>query len=64
MSATTAMVMATAKMTTGEYDNDKGRGRQRQRARMATTRGKDDNNGKDINSKDDCNDSKDDQQGR
>ncbi len=64
MAATTAMVMATAKTKTGKDDDDNGRGWQGQRARRATTMGKDDDAGKDGNSKDNCNDGKDDWQGR
>ncbi len=58
------MVMATAKTTTGEDNDDNGRGRPCKRARTATTMGEDDNVGKDSNSKDDGNNSKDDRQGR
>ncbi len=64
MAATTATVMATAKTTTGEDNDDNGRGRPCQRARTATTTGKEDDVGKDGNSKDDGNDGKDDRQGR
>jgi hypothetical protein len=64
MAATTATVMATAKMTTGEENDDNGQGRPRQRARMATTTGKDDDVGKDGNSKDNGDDCKDDRRGR
>ncbi len=64
MAATTATVMATAKTTTGEDNDDNGRGRPCQRARTAMTMGKDDNIGKDGNSKDDGNDGKDDRRGR
>ncbi len=59
-----AMVMTTAKTTTGEDNDDNGRGRPCQWARMATTTGKDDDVGKDGNSKDDGNDGKDDRRGR
>jgi hypothetical protein len=52
--------MATAKMTTGEDNDDNGQGRPCQRARTATTMGKDDDVGKDGNSEDDGDDSKDD----
>ncbi len=58
-----ATVMATAKTTTGEDNNNNGRGRPRQWARTATTMGKDDGVGKDGNSKDNGNDSTDDWQG-
>ncbi len=64
MVATTATVMATAKMTTGEDYDDNGQGRPCQWVRTATTTGEDGNVGKDGNSKDDGNDSKDDRQGR
>ena len=64
MPATTAKVMATAKMTTGEDNDDNGRGRPRQRARTATTMGEEDNVGKDGNSEDDGDDGKDDRRGR
>ncbi len=59
-----ATVMATAKMTTGEYNEDNGQGRPCQWARTAKTMGEDNDVGKDSNSKDDGNDSKDDWQGR
>ncbi len=64
MAATTATVMATAKTTTGEDNNDNCQGRPCQWARTATTMGEDDDVGKDSNSKDDGDDSKDDWQGR
>ncbi len=64
MAATTATVMATAKTTKGKDNDDNDRGRPCQWARTATTTGKDDNVGKDGNSKDDGDDSKDDRQGR
>jgi hypothetical protein len=64
MAATTAMVMATAKTTTGEDNNNNGQGRPCQWVRTATTTGEDDDVGKDGNSKDDVDDSKDDRQGR
>ncbi len=60
MAATTATVMATAKTTTGEDNDNNGQGRPCQRARMATTTGEDDNVGKDGNSKDDGDNGKDD----
>ncbi len=59
-----ATVMVTAKTTTGEDNDDNGQGRPCQWARTATTMGKDDDVGKDGNSKDNGNDDKDDQQGR
>ncbi len=59
-----AMVMATAKTTTGEDNDDNGQGRPCQRARTATTTGEDNDIGKDGNSKDDGDDSKDNRQGR
>ncbi len=64
MAATTATVMATAKTTTGEDNDNNGHGSPCQWARMATTTGKDDNVGKDGNSKDNGDDSKDDWRGR
>ncbi len=64
MAATTETVMVTAKTTTGEDNDDNGQGHPCQRARMATTTGKDDDVGKDGNSEDDGNESKDDWQGR
>ncbi len=63
MAARTATVMATAKTTTGEDNNDNGQGCPCQSARTATTTGEDDDVGKDGNSKDDGDDSKDDWQG-
>ena len=63
MAATTATVMVTAKRTTGEDNNDNGQGRPCQLARMATTMGEDDDVGKDGNSEDDGDDSKDDRRG-
>ncbi len=59
-----ATVMATAKTTTGEDNDDNGRGRPCQRARMAMTTGEDNDIGKDGNSKDDGDDGKDDRRGR
>ncbi len=53
------MVMATAKMTTGEDNDDNGQGHPCQRARTATTTGKDNDVCKDGNSKDDGDDGKD-----
>ena len=50
MAATTATVMATAKMTTGEDNDDNGQGRPCQWARTATTTDEDDDVGKDGNS--------------
>ncbi len=64
MAVTTATMMATAKTTTGEDNKDNGQGHPCQRARRATTTGKDDDVGKDGNSKDDGNDGKDNQRGR
>jgi hypothetical protein len=64
MAATTATVMATAKTTTGKDNDDNGQGCPCQWVRMATTTGEDDNVGKDGNSKDNGDDSKDDKQGR
>ncbi len=64
MAATTATVMATAKTTKGEDNNDNGQGRPCQLVRTATTTGKDDDVGKDGNSEDDGDDSKDDRRGR
>jgi hypothetical protein len=64
MAATTATVMATVKTATGEDNDDNGQGRPCQLVRMAMTTGKDDNVGKDGNSEDDGDDSKDDWQGR
>ncbi len=64
MVATTATVMATAKTTTGEDNDDNSRGCPRQRARTATTTGKDNDVGKDGNSEDDGDDGKDDRRGR
>ncbi len=60
MAAMTATVMATAKMTTGKDNDDNGQGRPPQWARTATTTSKDDDVGKDGNSKDDGDDGKDD----
>ncbi len=57
------MVMTTAKTTTGKDNDDNGRGRPCQWARTATKMGEDNNVGKDGNSKDDGDDSKDDRQG-
>ncbi len=64
MVATTATVMATAKRTTGEDNDDNGQGRPCQWARTATTTGEDNDVGKDGNSEDDGEDSKDDRRGR
>ncbi len=64
MAATTATVMATAKTTTGEDNDDNGQGRPCQWVRTALTRGEDNDIGKDGNSKDDGDNSKDDRQGR
>ncbi len=64
MAATMATVMATATMTTGEDDDNNGQGCQQQWARTAMTTGKDNNNGKDDNSKDDGDIGKDDRQGQ
>ncbi len=64
MAAMTVTVMATAKTTTGEDNGDKGQGSPCQWARTATTTGKDDDVGKDGNSEDDGDNSKDDRQGR
>ncbi len=58
-----ATVMATAKRTTGEDNDDNGQGRPYQWARTATTTCEDDDVGKDGNSKDDGDDSKDDRRG-
>ncbi len=63
MAATTATVMATAKTTIGEDNVDNGQGRPCQWARTSTTMGKDDDVGKDGNSEDDGDDSKDDRRG-
>ncbi len=63
MAAMTATVMATAKTTTGEDNDDNGQGRPCQWARTAMTTGKDDDVGKDSNSEDDGDDSKDDRRG-
>jgi hypothetical protein len=60
MAATTATVMATAKMTTGEDIDNNGRECPCQRARTATTTGEEDDAGKDGNSKDDGDNGKDD----
>ncbi len=57
-----AMVMATAKTTTGKDNDDNGQGCPSQWARTATTTGKDDDVGKDGNSKDDGNNGKNDRQ--
>ncbi len=59
-----ATVMATAKTTPGEDNNDNGQGRPCQWARTATTMGMDDDVGKDGNSEDDGDNSKDDQRGQ
>ncbi len=64
MAATAATVMATAKTTTGEDNDDNIQGRLCQWARMATTTGEDDDVGKDSNSEDDGDNSKDDWRGR
>ena len=64
MAATTATVMATAKTTTGEDNDDNGQGRPCQRARTATTTGEDNDNGKDSDNKDNGNNGKDNRQGR
>ena len=64
MAATTAMVMVTAKTTTGKDDDNNGQGWRQQWARTATTMGKDDDAGKDSNSKDNGDNGKDDRQGR
>ncbi len=64
MAVTTATVMATAKTTKGEDNNDNGRGCPCQWARTETTTGEDDDVGKDGNSEDDGDDGKDDRQGR
>jgi hypothetical protein len=59
-----ATVMVTAKTTTGEDNNDNDQGCHCQWVRTATTMGEDDDIGKDGNSKDDGNNSKDNRQGR
>ncbi len=64
MAATMATMMATAKMTIGEDNDDNGQGRPCQWARTATTMGEDDDVGKDGSSEDDGIDSKDDRRGR
>jgi hypothetical protein len=58
------MVIATAKTKTGEDNDDIGRGRPHPLERTATTTGKDDDIGKDGNSKDDGDNGKDDRRGR
>ncbi len=63
IAATTAMVMATAMMTTGEDDDNNGQGRQGQWVRTVTKTGVDNNDGKEDNSKNDGNDGKGDWQG-
>jgi hypothetical protein len=64
MAVTTAMVMATAKRTTGEDNDDNGQGRSCQWVRTATTTGENDDVGKDGNSKDNGDNSKDNWRGR
>ncbi len=63
MAAMTAMVMAIAKTTTSEDNDNNGRGHPCQRARTAMTTGEEDNVGKDGSSKDDGDDGKDDRRG-
>ena len=63
MAVRTATVMVTAKMTIGEDNDNNSQGRPCQWARTATTMGEDDDIGKDGNSEDNGNDSKDDWRG-